>query len=180
MPKITNIFFSGRIATHAMEKLCETILTEINDEDTLNLLIHSGGGNASLAFGIAQFIEQLPCHVVTYNMGNTDSAAILLYAAGKQRFSSPFSRFLTHPLSIEAQEKPYTLTELQNLVSRLEQETKLLTKYLEQRTGTSAQQWQHLMETAVCLDAPGAIQLGLVHSVSAQPPSNAHQTIFIH
>lgn len=180
MSQTVNILFSGRIEPHAMEMLCKTILDELNEEDTLNLLIHSAGGDASLAMGIAMFIEQLPCRVISYNMGSTDSAAILLFAAGSQRLASPFSRFLTHPLSIEPRQEPCTLDELRGLVFRLEQETKHLTEYLAYRTGTSATQWRRLMETSASINVKQAKQLGLIHGIAVQPPDKAARRFFIH
>lgn len=64
----------------------------------ITILISSPGGDTTAAFAGYNVLRRLPAEISTFNIGNVDSAAMLLYCAGHNRFSlpGPGPRFLIH------------------------------------------------------------------------------------
>jgi ATP-dependent Clp protease protease subunit len=68
----------------------------------ITLVLASPGGDTAAAFAAYNILKTLPINLTTFNVGNIDSAAMLLYCAGKHRYSlpGPGVRFLIHGNSI--------------------------------------------------------------------------------
>lgn len=67
----------------------------------ITILISSPGGDTASGFVAYNFLRGLPLEITTFNVGNVDSAAMLVYCAGKNRYSLPGStRFLIHGNSL--------------------------------------------------------------------------------
>jgi ATP-dependent protease ClpP protease subunit len=68
----------------------------------ITLVLASPGGDTAAAFAAYNILKTLPINLTTFNVGNIDSAAMLLYCAGKYRYSlpGPGVRFLIHGNSI--------------------------------------------------------------------------------
>jgi ATP-dependent protease ClpP protease subunit len=64
----------------------------------ITLVLASPGGDTAAAFAAYNILKTLPIELTTFNVGNIDSAAMLLYCAGKHRYSlpGPGVRFLIH------------------------------------------------------------------------------------
>jgi ATP-dependent protease ClpP protease subunit len=62
---------------------------------TINL--SSMGGDLSPAFSAYHFLRSANIKLTTYNTGNVESSAVLLYLAADTRIATPHSRFLLHP-----------------------------------------------------------------------------------
>lgn len=68
----------------------------------VTLVLASPGGDTAAAFAAYNILKTLPIDLTTFNVGNIDSAAMLLYCAGKHRYSlpGPGVRFLIHGNSL--------------------------------------------------------------------------------
>ena len=90
----------GEINAEKVIALKNTInsIENLTQNDTLVINIHSAGGNVSDAILMFNIIKNLSCNVVTHNLGEVLSAAVLLYMAGKTRTAADISKFLIHPL----------------------------------------------------------------------------------
>jgi ATP-dependent Clp protease, protease subunit len=64
--------------------------------DHVRIMISSGGGNMIAAFGAYNEIKSMPVEIHTMNTGATDSAALMIFMAGKKRYACPRSGFLFH------------------------------------------------------------------------------------
>lgn len=58
--------------------------------------INSSGGDSDAAISAFQYLKQLPVAITTYNTGNVQSSAALLYCTGTKRYSLPHSFFMLH------------------------------------------------------------------------------------
>jgi len=68
----------------------------------IRIVISSGGGDTSAAFAAYNYLHSLPdVEISTFNVGNVDSAAVVLYCAGQNRYSFPATRFLIHGNSLQ-------------------------------------------------------------------------------
>lgn len=66
----------------------------------LTINISSLGGSVSSGITVYNFLKQFPFPIVTHNLGEVSSAALLLYMAGGERTSEEISKFMIHPLAI--------------------------------------------------------------------------------
>lgn len=63
----------------------------------ITIVISSPGGDTASAFAAYNILKNVPAEITTFNGGNIDSAAMLIYCAGKHRYSFPDpARFLIH------------------------------------------------------------------------------------
>ncbi len=63
------------------------------------ILISSPGGDPTAGFAAYSYLHGINANVTTFNLGDVDSAANLLFCAGKHRFALPGTRFLIHGTS---------------------------------------------------------------------------------
>lgn len=73
---------------------------QIPDVTKLTINISSTGGSIFSAITIYNYLKNLPYEIVTHNLGEVSSAAILLYLAGTTRTSEDIAKFMIHPLAI--------------------------------------------------------------------------------
>jgi len=62
----------------------------------LILNISSTGGDLAAAFGAYYHLRSLGIPLISHNMGNIESSAVLLYLAADIRLAAPHSRFMFH------------------------------------------------------------------------------------
>lgn len=62
----------------------------------LHLLISSPGGSVFHGLSVYNFLRGAPIEVLTYNFGSVDSIGVVIFCAGKHRYSVPHARFLIH------------------------------------------------------------------------------------
>jgi ATP-dependent Clp protease, protease subunit len=63
----------------------------------ITIVLSSPGGDTNSAFAAYNILRTVPAEITTYNVGNIDSAAMLIFCAGKYRYSFPSpTRFLIH------------------------------------------------------------------------------------
>jgi ATP-dependent protease ClpP protease subunit len=67
--------------------------------DTIDLAIACGGGDVISGCAAYNGLKSLPIKFVTHNIGAVDSAAILIFMVGQERYASAFSSFLFHQIA---------------------------------------------------------------------------------
>lgn len=67
----------------------------------LHLLLSTPGGSVHDGISIYNFLKGLPIQVNTYNFGSVDSIGVVIFCAGRNRYSVPHARFLLHPVSMQ-------------------------------------------------------------------------------
>ncbi len=163
----TYIDVSVPITAASMKAFTDCIVDKVPDgTKVLHLLLNSPGGSVPVALGVANFLEGLPCKVVTYNMSRVDSAAILLYAAGEERVCLPEARFFAHSIQIELSGQ-YSLTSLGNEYKNLRNDFKNVVSYLSNKTGIRSSVWRRYMSDAGHLfSAEEALKRGLASKIA--------------
>jgi ATP-dependent protease ClpP protease subunit len=76
------------------------------------LLISSGGGNVSEGLNLAAFMKTLPISIITHNIGQTDSIANVIFAAGATRYATQNSSFLFHGVSLHIEKQDFIESQL--------------------------------------------------------------------
>lgn len=93
------INFVVPIDSNSINQLLRIVNAQILTGTTkITILISSPGGDSTAAFAGYNILRNMPAEITTFNVGNVDSAAMLLFCAGRHRFSlpGPGPRFLIH------------------------------------------------------------------------------------
>ena len=165
--------FQAQIDPQSGGIFCDKLETCVNDGfSELFLLLNSPGGSLRLALGILNFLELLPIKITTCNMSSCDSAAILLFLAGKHRICTPQSRFWIHPVF---KESPivHTEDELQVELNCLRQDNQAVVEAIAARTNQNIPIWSTAMLNKTFISAVDAKELGLVHSIGRIVPQSS-------
>ena len=158
------VLFSSAITHASLESFYRKVVPRLTKADHLELHIDSLGGEVSVALVLARFLASLKNKVTTYNDGHCDSAAIVIFASGKERVAGYGCQFVMHEVGIETTGLQ-TLTTIAKVQKLLQHDTMRITQFLERRTGRSAALWKHDMYRARKLSANMAIRSGLATNV---------------
>ena len=156
------IDFSEAVNIVTARELMSTLVAQVPDDiNELHLLINSPGGSVPVALGLANLLESLPCKLITYNISRCDSAAIILFAAGKERICVPEGTFFAHSVNIELSGQ-YSLDTLRMEYLKLRQDYKSILSYLSRKTSISSRCWRSYMtEKGHVFSAQEALTRGL-------------------
>ncbi|MGN0855224.1 MAG: ATP-dependent Clp protease proteolytic subunit [Kiritimatiellia bacterium] len=156
---------SGLLDQKCLEEFLKFIQNSVSDECTrLHIRICSSGGHVSIALAMGQLIRTLPCEVFTYNIANVDSAAIAVFASGKQRVCAPYGVFMFHPAAKEISGAK-NAAELRALADEIDSDEDRLVSFLECCTGTSKSVWKRKMAESTRLTAETALSDNLVTEI---------------
>ena len=154
--------FALPVTAITARSLIDTLVKQVPDSvNELHLLINSPGGSVPVALGLANFLESLPCKLITYNISRCDSDAIMLFAAGKERICVPEGTFFAHSVNIELSGQ-YSLDSLRMEYLKLQQDYKSILSYLSRKTSVSCRCWRNYMtENGHVFSAQEALTRGL-------------------
>lgn len=95
------IVFTADVQKEQIGKLRTAITECVNTGVTeIYLAISSGGGNIMEGLSLAAYIKALSIDVITHNIGQTDSVANVIFAAGKKRYANSHASFLFHGVAV--------------------------------------------------------------------------------
>ena len=98
--KIHRITHVGDIDDNFVNAIMDIINSLPSDINAIDLRISSSGGSTRSGITAYNFLKTLPYALITRNIGNVDSAAILPFLAGQLRTAETVSRFTFHPATI--------------------------------------------------------------------------------
>jgi len=102
--KETYVRFMAPVTTQTSDQLMKLVDDKIrNGYGKIHLLISSPGGSVFHGISLYNYLFGIPLEVDTYNFGSVDSIGVVLFCAGKNRYSVPNARFLIHGVSMNFQ-----------------------------------------------------------------------------
>jgi ATP-dependent Clp protease protease subunit len=135
-------------------------------ERDITLYVNSPGGTFSALTAVYDTLRYVSCDVATYCLGQAAAQAALLLAAGTpgKRFALPGARMvLSQPrLSEPVQGQPSDLLIQAEELARIRA---LAEEMLVRHTGRTAEQVHRDLERDLVLDAPEAVEYGLVDAI---------------
>ncbi|MEU1592143.1 ATP-dependent Clp protease proteolytic subunit [Streptomyces sp. NPDC005708] len=153
--------------TSANDVMAQFMHLEYLDPDRdISLYINSPGGSFSAMTAVYDTIQYVGCDVETICLGQAASAAAVLLAAGTpgKRFALPGARVLIHqpslPEPIQGQ-----ATDLAIQAEELIRTRRRLEEMLARHTGQSPERIAADIERDKILDAPAAVEYGLVDRI---------------
>ncbi len=147
-----------------MEEL--KIYIEENDwPEKVILCLNSEGGDLDVAWSFYDYVRLSGLHLVTVASGDVESAAVLLFLSGKERYASRFSSFLIHNPALEVQHAEISEDNIEqtrrHVLSMHERHLKVLAK----TSGLSQKEVVVLSKNALPFSAKRAKALGIVHYI---------------
>jgi len=168
--KPTYIRFSANIDQNSVKTLMNVIQQEFaQGVSHFVILISSQGGYVNNGITAYNFLKGIPAEVETHNLGIADSMAVVLYCAGKKRYSSPQARFLIHGVGITVT-KPTRFVEkqLDEKMKTLKIDTENIAGIISENTSKSKEEILKAMYEGTVLNPEEAIEFGLVHEIKTE------------
>jgi len=157
------------------EKSAERILAELviaenenaskseSQQKPLFFYIDCQGGSLLEAFAIADLMRSMKTKVITVALGACQSAAVLLCAAGDERYALPNTRFLLHPLFASCQAR---LDEIEAQAKELQVLQDRYIQLLSELTGAKKRdEFSKLCKKESFLSAEEAKQLNIIDEI---------------
>jgi ATP-dependent protease ClpP protease subunit len=135
------------------------------------ILISSNGGDVLSGFMAYSYLKGMPIEVTTFNVGNVDSAAGILFCAGTKRYAVPDSRFLIHEVSMAGVANGQFSIDLPSLeaqVSMLKSQEQTIAKILATTVGKPQAEAEERIHAQKSVSAEEAKQWGLVQDIRTQ------------
>lgn len=165
------IEFTSGVSSNSVGSLLKH-LNRVLPGDELLLLISSSGGNNIAARAAFSALANLPksCSLTTVGCGTVDSAAILLYCAGRKRLSLPHTRFLIHSAAWDLNEKVHVLR-AKEIYELLVSDNHSTAVVLSESLGMELEAAIRLVNLGVVWTTEKAMQQNLVHEICDSKPS---------
>ena len=163
-------FLIGAVMPDQLRQLVRFLHEDVPENAAcVDVLIESEGGSVAVALAMARLLKALPCPVRTWNLSNVDSAAIVVFAAGIDRFCAPGGGFFFHPVGREVVGAK-TAEEFRKIADEIDSDERQVAEFMAESTGSSAETWQVLMRTSRTMSAEEAMATGL--AVGIRRPEN--------
>jgi ATP-dependent protease ClpP protease subunit len=160
------IVFIAEVQAAQAARLRVALTDASNAGDDIYLLISSAGGNVSEGLNIAAFMKTLPVQITTHNIGQTDSIANVIFAAGSKRYANQNASFLFHGVSMHYERMDFIESQLEEqhkIVKRLREN---IAAVFAHYTGISVADTESLMVSgATILNSQEALVKLIIHEI---------------
>ncbi len=169
------IVFIAEVHSAQTAKLRAALTDAANAADDIYLLMSSAGGNVSEGLNIAAFMRTLPVQVTTHNIGQTDSIANVIFAAGRTRYANTNASFLFHGVSMHYERADFIESQLEEQYKIVKRLRENIAAVFAAYTGISVIDAEALMISgATILNAQDALTKTVIHEVrDANIPANS-------
>lgn len=164
---VTEIYatLAGQIDTQLAQRVFNASAAAVNaGVKIVHLLVHSAGGGVGDAVGLYTYLHNLPLSLKTYNGGLVQSAAVLVFLAGKERYVSKAATFVLHKSTFmfPAPASAYTLqVRAQSLLIDDTRTEAILREHMTM----PEERWKVHERADLTLTADESVQFGLAHGI---------------
>jgi ATP-dependent protease ClpP protease subunit len=172
---IQYIVFTADVQTLQAAKLRNALTVASNANNNIYLIISSGGGNVFEGLSIASFMKTLPAQITTHNIGQTDSIANVIFAAGTTRLANTHASFMFHGVSMHYEKQDLIESQLQEQYLQVKRLRESIATAFATYSGLNLADAQTLMVSgATILSAQEALSKAIVHEVrdASIPPGS--------
>ena len=169
------IVYTADIQTVQAAKLRDALAKAANAGNNVYLIISSGGGNVFEGLSIASFMKTLPIEITTHNVGQTDSIANVIFAAGSKRYANAHASFLFHGVTMHYDKVDLIESQLEEQYQQIKRLRESIATAFAGYTGLSFADAQALMVSgATILSAQEALGKAIIHEVrnATVPPGS--------
>lgn len=163
---IQYIVFTADVQTIQAAKLRNAITEASNAHRDIYLIMSSGGGNVFEGLSLAAFMKTLPVNITTHNIGQTDSIANVIFAAGAKRLANISASFMFHGVSMHYEKVDLIESSIQEQYLQIKRLRESIAIAFAGYTGLSLADSQTLMVSgATILSAQEALAKTIIHEV---------------
>ncbi len=146
----------------------------------IRLLLSTPGGSVFHGLSIHNYLKGLPIEIDTYNFGSVDSIGVVIFSAGKRRYTVPHSRFLIHSVKFNIN-GPLSMDEkqLEEYLKSLQIDQKNIAKVIADTTGKTVEEVDADMNNRTTLNPTEAQTYGIVHEIKIELLTSTMQVITI-
>jgi ATP-dependent Clp protease protease subunit len=163
---IQYIVFTADVQTAQAGKLRAAITQAANATNDIYLIISSGGGNVNEGLSLAAYMKALPVQITTHNIGQIDSIAGVIFAAGSKRYSNGHASFLFHGVSMHYEKLDLIESQLEEQYKQIVRLRDSIAIAFANYTGLGVPDVQALMVSgAAILSAQDALSKTIIHEV---------------
>jgi ATP-dependent Clp protease, protease subunit len=169
------IVFTADVQAIQAAKLRNAFTQASNAGNDIYLIISSGGGNVFEGLSLASFMKTLPVRISTHNVGQTDSIANVIFAAGGARYANAHASFLFHGVSMHYEKMDLIESQLQEQYLQVKRLRESIATAFAAYTGLNLADAEALMVSgATILSAQEALSKTIVHEIrdASIPPGS--------
>jgi len=157
------------IGPDTTDKLFKILDQKINNSvNKIHLLISSPGGSVFHGLSIYNYLKGAPIEVDTYNFGSVDSIGVIIFCAGKKRYSVPHARFLIHGVRFNINGNvAFDEKELEKHYKSLKIDQRNIAKVIADTCGKEIKEIENKMNDRTTLNPEEAKEYGLVHEIKS-------------
>ena len=134
-----------------------------------SILISSTGGETTSAFTAYNYLRGIKAEITTFNVGNVDSAATVIYCAGSKRFALPGTRFLLHGAAVGIAGNAFINAEtLESQLALVNNQNQMIVQVMAKTTSKKESDLEHFVRGQTILSPDDAVTLGLVQKVEQE------------
>jgi ATP-dependent Clp protease protease subunit len=162
------VVFSGSINEDSTAEIMSALMSMNGyDDESVNLIINSGGGNLDDGVGIYDCLKSMPYHINGIVLGQASSAAVLLLQGCDRRFIGANSIIMVHAggVGIDSRHPNETAVMIKASVN-LYRRTKLI---LAGSCGVSLKTMNKRMQFGSCYVGQEAVDAGFVDAIVKEP-----------
>jgi ATP-dependent Clp protease protease subunit len=167
-PERVIINFIAQVDSNTVNMLLAIINNQIRSGvKKITIVISSPGGDTASAFAAYNILRSLPVEITTFNAGNIDSAAMLIYCAGAHRYSLPSpARFLIHSNALTlGANVPLDYNFLNAQMQQIKSLNQMVTQVISANSNKKQAEIENMMNGQTILSADEARQWGLVQEI---------------
>lgn len=162
--------FLSPVVPNSADKLFKIVDQKIREKcSRLHLMISTPGGSVFHGLSLYNFLRGAPIEVYTYNFGSVDSVGVVIFCAGRKRFSVPHARFLLHGVRFNVQANAtFDERQLEELLKSLKIDQFNVAKVVADTVGKETADVEQEMNTRTTLTPEEAKRYGLVHEIKSE------------
>jgi ATP-dependent Clp protease protease subunit len=146
----------------------------------IRLLLSTPGGSVFHGLSIYNYLKGLPIEIDTYNFGSVDSIGVVIFSAGRRRYTVPHSRFLIHSVKFNINgQLSMDEKQIEEYLKSLQIDQRNIAKVIADTTGKTDEEVDADMNNRTTLDPTEAQTYGIVHEIKTELLTSAMQVITI-
>ena len=131
----------------------------------LKILLSSGGGDVDSAIRIYFYLKSLPFDIEVIGLSQIDSAANIIFVAGKKRTAVKGTRFFLHEGSFTIGNPTANLHTHEETLTILKELYNKNINILATETGKTESQIKKALQESTVLSSEKAIEFGILHEI---------------
>nr|WP_320160607.1 ATP-dependent Clp protease proteolytic subunit [uncultured Methanoregula sp.] len=162
------IRFMAQVNPQTTDQLLKIIDQKIKEKyQKIHLMISSPGGSVFHGLSVYNFLKGAPIEVDTYNFGSVDSIGVVIFCAGKRRYSVPHARFLIHGVALGVSGN-FDEKQIEEQLKSIKIDKENIARVIADTTGKALHKIDEDMNNRTTLNPTEARDYGLVHEIKSE------------